>query len=70
MEQVREERERCCLHWKFKTQMELAVVNQQTKYGPCKSTSQYASNHEVFKYAGSCHEAEVSKGSHQRQASS
>ena len=50
--------------------MELAIVNQQTKYGSCKPPSQYGTNHEVFKHAGSCHEAEVSKGPHQRQASS
>ena len=50
--------------------MEPAVVYQQAKYGPCKSPCQYGTNHEIFKYAGSCHEAEVSKGPHQRQASS
>ena len=69
MEQVREECERCCLHRKLKTQMESAIVYQQTKYGPCKPTGQYGTNHEVFKYAGSCHEAEVSERSHQGQAS-
>ena len=69
MEQVREECERRCLHWKLKTQMELAVVYQQTEYGPCESTGQYGTNHEVFKHARSCHEAEVSQGSDQRQAS-
>lgn len=50
--------------------MEPVVVYQQTKYGPCESLGQYGTNHEVFKYARSCHEAEVSQGSHQRQAPS
>ena len=49
--------------------MEPAVVYQQAKYGPCKSPCQYGTNHEIFKYAGSCHEAEVSERSHQGQAS-
>ena len=49
--------------------MELAIVYQQTKYGSCKPPSQYGTNHEVFKYARSCHEAEVSQGSDQRQTS-
>ena len=49
--------------------MESAVVHQQTKYGPCKPSCQYGTNHEILKYVGPCNEAEVSQGSHQRQAS-